>query len=82
MTTVDRLKSIIGSALHLGERAQALTASSPLLGAVPEFDSMAVVTVLTMIEDEFGLTIGDDDISGEIFETLGALAAVVDERTG
>lgn len=80
MTTVERLKSIIGSALHLGERTHALTVSSPLLGAIPEFDSMAVVTVLTMIEDEFGLTIGDDDVSGEVFETLGTLAAFVDER--
>lgn len=80
MTTAERLKSIIGSALHLGERADAMSESSPLLGAIPEFDSMAVVTVLTMIEDEFGLTIGDDDVSGEVFETLGTLTAFVEER--
>ncbi len=78
MNTVDRLKAIIGSALHLGDRAQALTPASPLLGAIPEFDSMAVVAVLTMIEEEFGITIEDDEVSGEVFETLGSVAAFVD----
>ena len=64
MSTVDSLKRIIRDALHLGERANALTASSPLMGAIAEFDSMAVVTVLTMIEDEFGFSISDDEVSG------------------
>ncbi|MGH8179156.1 MAG: acyl carrier protein [Steroidobacter sp.] len=81
MTTVDRLKRIIRDALHLGERADVLTAASPLLGAIAEFDSMAVVTVLTMVEDEFGLSIDDDEVSGEVFETLGALATFIDGKT-
>lgn len=82
MTTVDRLKRIIRDALHLGERADALTPASPLLGAIAEFDSMAVVTVLTMVEDEFGVSIDDDEISGDAFETLGALVAFVDGKLG
>jgi acyl carrier protein len=81
MTTVDQLKRIIRDALHLGDRAESLTPASPLLGAIAEFDSMAVVTVLTMIEDEFGITIEDDEVSGDVFETLGSLASFVDGRT-
>lgn len=80
--TVERLKAILRSALQLGERADALTPSSRLLGAIPEFDSMAVVSVLTMIEDEFGVTIADDEISAETFETLGTLTAFVDGKVG
>jgi len=78
--TVERLKAILRSALQLGERADALTPASPLLGAIPEFDSMAVVSVLTMIEDEFGITIADDEIGAETFETLGSLTAFVDSK--
>lgn len=51
-----------------------------LLGAVAEFDSMAVVTVLTLLEEHLGLMIDDDDISAETFETLGSLVAFVSER--
>ena len=68
------------SALSLGDRADALTESSPLLGGLPEFDSMAVVTVLTLIEDELGITIDDDEISGDVFATVGTLAAFVQKK--
>lgn len=82
MTTSDRLKRILNSTLQLGPRADALTADSRLLGSIPEFDSMAVVAVLTMIEDEFGIAVDDDEVSGEVFETLGALSAFVDGKIG
>jgi acyl carrier protein len=82
MTTSERLKRILNSTLQLGSRADMLTAESRLLGSIPEFDSMAVVAVLTMIEDEFGVSVDDDEVSGEVFETLGALTAFVDGKVG
>jgi acyl carrier protein len=42
----------------------ASTLDSRLLGALPEFDSMAVVAVVTMLEDQFGITVADDELSG------------------
>ena len=42
---------------------------------------MAVVTVLTMIEDEFGITVDDDEVSADVFETLGTLAASSTRRS-
>jgi acyl carrier protein len=53
-----------------------------LLGSIPEFDSMAVVTIVTMIEDEFGITVDDDDLSAEVFETLGSLEKFVSSKAG
>lgn len=82
MDYIERIRNILRDSLQLGERAAALQRSSPLLGSIPEFDSMAVVTVLTMIEDEFGISVTDDDISAETFETLGSLADFVATRTG
>lgn len=73
MEVTDRLRRILGDSLQLGDKAGRLTAQSGLLGSIPEFDSMAVVTVLTMIEDEFGITVEDDEVSAEVFETFGTL---------
>jgi acyl carrier protein len=80
MTTTDRIRNILRDALQLGSRAESLTPSSRLLGSIPEFDSMAVVTVLTMIEDEFGIAVADDEVSAESFETLESLVAFVDAK--
>jgi acyl carrier protein len=80
MDTINRVKSILRSALSLGDRADGLTASSPLLGSLPEFDSMAVVTVVTMLEDELDITVTDDELSADVFATVGSLAEFVDQK--
>ncbi len=77
---IDKIREILRNTLQLGDRADALTEDSPLLGAIPEFDSMAVVTVLTMVEEEFGLEIDDDEVTADIFETVGNLAAFVSAK--
>lgn len=77
MTTMERLKLILADSLQLGARAGSLSADDGLLGAIPEFDSMAVVTIVTMIEDEFEIEVDDDELSAEVFETLGSLERFV-----
>jgi acyl carrier protein len=78
---LDEVKTLLTDVLALGPAGQALTADSPLLGALPELDSMAVVSVIAAIEDRFGVAIDDDDISGSTFETVGSLAAFVAQKT-
>jgi acyl carrier protein len=51
-----------------------------LLGALPELDSMAVVSILTALEEHFGFTVDDDEISAETFATLGSLTEFVDQK--
>ncbi len=53
----------------------------PLLGSMPELDSMAVVAVITALEDHFGFEVDDDEISADTFATVGTLAAFVEEKT-
>jgi acyl carrier protein len=77
MNVLEDLKEIIGDTLGLGERARNLQASSGLLGEIPEFDSMAVVSVLTAVEEHFGVQIDDDEVSAEVFESVGSLARFV-----
>jgi acyl carrier protein len=66
--------------LSLGGRAQAYTRQTPLLGAIPELDSMAVVTLITTLEEQCGITVDDDDIDGDAFATVGSLVDFVSAR--
>lgn len=70
-----RLIALLGRTLALAPATTAgMTRHTALFGNLPELDSMAVATVLTAIEDSFGILIDDDEISGEMFESVGALA--------
>ena len=57
------------------DRAATFTPDTPLFGALPELDSMAVAGALTEIEDRLGILIEDDEVDGEMLETFGALVA-------
>jgi acyl carrier protein len=82
MSNIDHIKAILDSTLNLGGRALTFTRETPLLGELPELDSMAVVMVLTGIEERFGIVIEDDEVSAETFETVGSLADFVDAKLG
>ena len=71
MVEFDEVKRLIGEILQLGDRAKAFKPNTPLLGSIPEFDSMAVVTLINALEEQFGIQIADDEISAETFETVG-----------
>lgn len=74
---LEDVKQILSDVLALGDQGAALNAQSPLLGSIPELDSMAVVNLITALEDHFGITVEDDDISAATFDTLGSLADFV-----
>ncbi len=57
------------------------SAETELFGAIAEFDSMAIVTLIGEIEEQFDLELDDDDISGENFATVSSLAELVLNRT-
>lgn len=77
---IDDVRIVVGGALQLDERGQAMDASTPLLGAIPELDSMAVVNVITALEEHFGIVVADDEISAATFATLGSLSAFVEQK--
>lgn len=77
-TSDDTLRKVLGDVLGLSPaRLDALTPDSPLFGALPELDSMAVATLFGAIEERFDLFINDDEISGDVLETYGTLLAFV-----
>ncbi len=79
--TLDSVTAVIVSTLGIQDRADTLTASTPLFGGMPELDSMAVVALAVALEREFGFEIDDEDFrGGEVFETIGTLAGFVEEQ--
>lgn len=83
--TVDVLPHVIqvlDEVLALGGRGLVFTRQTPLLGAVPELDSMAVVALITMLEERLGIELPDDEIDAQAFATVGALADFVNAHSG
>jgi acyl carrier protein len=72
---------ILDEVLSLDGRSSAFTRDTPLLGAIPELDSMAVVTLITTLEEQLGIIVDDDDIDGSTFATVGSLADFVSQKT-
>ncbi len=73
MDTQTEVLRILDEVLSLGGRALKFGADTPLLGAIPELDSMAVVTLITTIEERFGVVVDDDEISGDTFASVASL---------
>jgi acyl carrier protein len=71
---------LLDEVLNLQGRAAALHLNSALLGSVPELDSMAVIGVITALEERFGITVEDDEIDGSTFATIGTLVAFVQTK--
>ncbi|WP_288413432.1 acyl carrier protein [uncultured Sphingomonas sp.] len=72
----ETVRAVLRDVLGLSdERAAAFDEDTPLFGALPELDSMAVAGVLTEIEDRLGILIEDDDIDGDTLESFGSLVA-------
>ena len=80
MVEFDEVKLLIGEILQLGDRTRAFGPETPLLGSIPEFDSMAVVTLIHALEQQFGIRIADDEISAETFETVGRVYDFVRDK--
>ena len=74
----DAVRAVLRDTLSLSpERAAALRDDTPLFGAMPELDSMAVAGLLTEIEDRLAIVIDDDEVDGDMLATFGALTTFV-----
>ena len=81
-TSIDiaDVKAVLVETLDLEDRADSLDADTPLLGSLPELDSMAVLELVLALEQRFEITIEGEDVTAEVFETLSSLAAFVEDK--
>lgn len=81
-TSFPEVRDIVVQTLGIQDRADSLTEQTPLLGGLPELDSLAVLEVITVLEERFRIDVDDLDLTGDAFDSLGSLAAFVDEHRG
>ena len=77
MDPTQDILQLLDETLSLAGRSAGSNRATHLLGAIPELDSMAVVTLITGLEDRVGIVVDDDDIDGNTFATVGTLADFV-----
>jgi acyl carrier protein len=80
LNTKKEILALLDEILCLNGRAATFSEQTPLLGAIPELDSMAVLSLITALEERFGLAVADDEIDGSTFATLGSLIHYVDSK--
>ena len=80
MNVTQEVLRVLDEVLSLDGRSARFTRDTPLLGAIPELDSMAVVSLITSMEDQLGIVVDDDDIDGATFATVGSLADFVSAK--
>jgi acyl carrier protein len=80
--TFVEVRDIIMRTLDLPGPASRFSPDSGLFGELPELDSMAVVLLLTALEDAFDIQLADDEIDAEWFATFGSIAEFMARRSG
>lgn len=78
--TVADVKAVVIETLGVEDRAATIDATTPLLGSLPELDSMAVLELVVGLERRFGIAFDDEDVTADVFETLANLATFVDGK--
>lgn len=74
------LRAILESAVGKQALPDSFDDSTPLLGGIPDLDSLAVFDVLARIEKQYGCTIADGEVGAEVFETFGSLRRFVESK--
>ena len=79
MQPTQEIINILTEVLSLNQYTM-LTEGSRLIGTLAEFDSVAVIHLITALEDHFGITVHDDEISAATFDTVATLSAYVAQK--
>jgi acyl carrier protein len=77
---VADVRAAVIETLGIDDRAHAVDADTPL-ASLPELDSMAVLELVVELERRFGITLEDEDVTAEVFDTVGSLAAFLETQS-
>jgi acyl carrier protein len=73
MVELEQVLDVLAESLDGATQIHQMSEEAPLLGAIPELDSMAIVGIITSIEERFGIVFDDDELDADVFETVGTL---------
>ena len=78
--SIEEVRAVLGEVLQLHDRANNLMPETPLVGNLPELDSMAIITVITALEEHFNIVVEDDDDISTAFETMASLIKYLESK--
>ena len=76
----EEVKAVVMVTLDIGDQADDLGPETGLYGNFPELDSLTVVMLIVALRKRFGIDIELREIVGDVFYTLGGLAAFVESK--
>ena len=79
-TTIDRLSNLIVEKLDANIQLDQIHPETALLESGLKLNSLAIVDLITAVEEEFGIQFGEDDLNMDAFSSVAALAGVIDSH--
>lgn len=76
----EDVKAVLVVTLAIEDQAADLGPETGLYGNLPELDSLTVVKLIVALQKRFGIEIEFREIFGDVFYTLGGLAAFVESK--
>ena len=77
---IEDLRHLIADKLDRNIPLDAIDPEAPLLGEGLNLDSLAIVELITVSEEHFGIEFGEDDLTIEAFANVRTLAGVIAAR--
>lgn len=74
------IKQLLIDTLSLDIMPAEMDDDALLLGDIPEFDSMAIVSVITALEENYGFASADDELTSEVFESIETVVDFVEQH--
>jgi acyl carrier protein len=76
-----KIKQLLVSELKVSPAAIAdANSATPLLGRGIGLDSVETMALILSIEEEFGISVPDSDMTATLFETIGSLAGYIVQK--
>lgn len=79
-STIERLQTIIAERLDVNITREEIGPDSNLLEDGLGLDSIAIVELITLIEEDFGFEFNEDGLDMEAFHTVRTLAAYIESQ--
>ncbi len=77
MLTIEQVLEVLAKSLPLPETIYEMGEKAPLLGAIPELDSMTITAIIAGLEERFDIVFDDEDLDAGAFQTVGTLRDLI-----
>jgi len=82
MESFEIARELLREIMQMEGQADQLTPETALMGEFAEFNSLTIVGLITGIEEQAGCEVDDDEITEEIFQTVGSLSRFIESKLG